>query len=358
VNLKNGEIGQMNTLKQSLSAQGFTFNGNDLVGSQQRLEDLKNYFNKEMTADNQEVLKSQYDQIKKWVDSYSKLVRDEIPSVTKDILDINNKILASQKEISDELQKQRDQFIKDEETKTETVKKELEKRRKALEDEKNKEDKQDELGEKQKSLNDLQQAYSDALKTGDSELIKQARKNIEDSQRELNKYLKDNNYQEEVDRISNEETYVDDESKSKIDNINKQLSDDNILKLVQQGVTNIHDMLRNVKANTADITTPVYTVESVLRNNILPLTEQMSKNALSAVATIRSGLVNGNFGIDSNMTVTSKGSQPTSISIKQGDTIIQGSITEEVLPKVEAMIEKTNDKFDKFVKEVKDVITY
>jgi hypothetical protein len=353
-NLKNGELGQLNSLKQSLIAQGFTFSGDDLVGSQGRLEELKNYFNKEMTTNNDNALKGQYDQIKKWVESYEKLVRDEIPSVTKDILDINNKILASQKEISEELQKVRDKFIKDKEAETETVKKELEKQRKIKEDEKNKEDKQDELGEKQKSLNTLQETYSNALKTGDTELIKQARKNIEDSQRELNKYLKDNNYQEEVDRISKEETYVDDESKSKIDNINKQLSDDNILKLVQQGVTNIDDMLRNVKASTADITAPVYDIGKIINNSWLTATEKMKNNLADASSILRSSLIGGNVGINQNMTVTAKDTKPVDININQ-TVNVQGDMTKDSLPDLKEALDDFKDEFEKFRDDVKDV---
>lgn len=353
-NLKNGEINQMNSLKQNLIAQGFSFNGDDLVGSQNRLEQLKNSFNSQMTSDTDNVLKSQYDQIKKWVDSYEKLVRDEIPNVTKDILDINNKIIASQKEIAEELEKVRDKFIKDEEAKTETVKKELEKQRKIKEDEKNKEDKQDELGEKQKSLNDLQMKYSEALKTNDSELIKEARKNIEDSQRELNKYLKDQNYQDTVDRISNEETYVEDESKSKIDNINKQLSDDNILKLVQQGVTNIDDMLKNVKTSTEDLTTPIYNIGDIINNNWLSATEKMKNNLLESASIIRSSLV-GNIGIDSNMTVTAKDTKPVAFNIKQ-EINVQGDMTKDSLPEIQNALDDFKDEFEKFRDNVKDAV--
>jgi TP901 family phage tail tape measure protein len=64
INLKNAEQGRLNELRGVLASQGFGFNGEDLIGSQNRLQQLQNYFNSIMNSDNEKALKNQYDGIK------------------------------------------------------------------------------------------------------------------------------------------------------------------------------------------------------------------------------------------------------------------------------------------------------
>jgi chromosome segregation ATPase len=285
---------------------------------------------------------------KKIVDKYEKLVRDEIPNATKEIIDIDNKIYSQQKEIADEVKKQRDEYIKAEQEKTEATKKEIEKRKKALEDLKKKEDNEDALNEKQKALNELENKLQDALRTGDQELIKEARKQIADAQNELSKTIADQEYQKSMDRLDEESTYVEDSSQSKIDNINKQLSDDKILELVQKGVTDINGMLNAVSKSTADLPKSFNEVGNILQNQWV--------KGLIKVSDILNNIKGMTIGLNTNINtpdipVTNKNTSPTSVTYKAGDLIIQGNITEDIFPKVEKMMDERDREIYKNINE-------
>lgn len=355
VNLRNSEQARANEVKRQLQQSGFSFNGSDLVGSQNRLKVLQNYFNNQMNGDNDSDIKAQYDSIKNLVDEYDGLITDKIPSATKAILDMNNNIISQQKEIADVIAEQRDKFIKAEEDKTNKTIKEINKRKKAIEDLKNEQDTEDELNEKQNTLNELQDNLDMALRTGDNELVKNIRIQIAEAQSDINKYISDTEYNSAMDKFDAETSYLDEDLQARIDNINKSLGDEELLKLVQNGVTDLSSILTKVNKSTADMPKTFATIGTILSEQWVGGITEFS-NKLSAINGVTMGITANVRGNISNQTPISNTSKGSIINIKGSDINFHGDITEEVLPKlreeITTVLSENNDKIYKELSEL------
>ena len=250
--------------------------------------------------------------------------------------DLANAVIDSQKEIADILAKQRDEYIENLEKETEALRKEIERRKDILSKQWEEEDARDELDEKQKKLNELEDQLTIALRTGDEELIKSIREQISSAQKEINDFIRDKERDYISDRFDEDLDKIDEDLDSKIDEINEKLSDEELLKLVQGGVRDLSDVLNKIESGSKGV-----------RNAFAAIGTTISETWINSLDTFMDKLnslsdINLDFNVGSKLSKVMEGFEKA-INITQGNLIVQGNITEDILPTVQNMIDIANN---------------
>lgn len=336
-NLRSEEQKELSETRNKLASSGFNFGASgELTNIESRLQALKNYANS-LDGD---AKKAEIDRVKgleDLVSVYQDLINNKIPSANKEIADINNQIIDQQKSIADILKKQVDDHIKAEEKKTDATKKELSKRKEAYQKLHDDTQKEDELAEKQNSINELEDNLTNALRTGDSELIKSIRKQIESAKAEMDKYIYESEYQAGLDRFDEESSKLDEDLQSKIDKINESFSDEELLKMVQQGVTDLSSALNNIDNSTNGVTKTFASITTIIKDGWIKGIDDFA----SKLRSISSDIIN--VELKTNTTSVTPNSSVGNITIKQGDITIQGNVANDTLPDLEKMLERNKE---------------
>lgn len=344
-NLRKEQQKELSELKSQLSNKGFNFNSDgDITNINSQLEALRNNANS-LSGDAKENAQESVKAIAEIVERYNELLLDVIPETADEINDMKNQIIDAQKDIASILEEQRDDYIDNLKKETEALKKELQKRKDLMSQQWDEEDYDDNLVEYQGKINELESQLSDALRTGDQELIKSVREQIADAQKELNDFIRDHERDVATDRIDSEMDALDEDLDAKIEEINNKLSDEQILKLVQSGVTDLNSTLDNISNATKSITSTFAAVGTIINDGWISNLDSFI-NKLQSLNTITP---NVSFNTSGEISARGLGG----ITVTGGDVIIQGDITEDVLPKVESMIEESNRKL---VQELNNVI--
>lgn len=326
---------ELSEIRNSLSGNGFTFDADGNISNlNSKLKNLESWANS-ASGTEKENRQTTVKNIQSMIDSYKDL-RDKISDINADILDINNTIIDAQKDIASILEEQRDNYIDNLEKETDALKKQLEKRKQLLQKDWDEEDYEDNLAEYQGKVNELESQLSDALRTGDQELIKSVREQIAEAQKELNDFIRDHERDIATDRIDSEMDILDEDLEAKIEEINNKLSDEQILQLVQSGVTDLNSTLDNIANSTKSITSTFATVGTIISDNWIGNLKTFKDKLQSISMTLP------NISFNTIGEIATRNSGVT--SIKGGDVIIKGDIKEDVLPKVESMIEESNRK--------------
>lgn len=171
------------------------------------------------------------------------------------------------------------------------------------------EDYEDELKEKQDNLLDLQSQLQDAMRMSDDELVKSIKKQIESAQNEINTFIRDNERDEANDRFDEELDAIDENLENKIEEINSKLTEEEILKLVQNGVRDLSSVLNDVGTANKSISTTFTTVGTIIRDEWLTNLDEVI-NKLKLVENFEFGR-----SISSNVS-TSKAKSIGDINVK------------------------------------------
>ncbi len=216
------------------------------------------------------------------------------------------------------------------------MKKEVEKRKEILQKQWEQEDTADELAEKQQKLNELEDQLTLALRTGDEELIKNIREQITAAQKEINDFIRDQERDYISDRFDEDLDKIDEDLDNKIDEINKKLSDEELLKLVQSGVRDLTGVLNEIESGTKGVRSAFAAIGTTISDTWI--------NALDTFVDKLNGLqdINLGFNLESKLSKFINGISRT-FNINQGNLIVQGNITEDVLPVVQGMIDTANN---------------
>lgn len=331
-NLRKEQQSELGELKSSLNSSGFNFSSDGSISNiNSQLETLTQNANK-LSGEAKENAIENVKSISETVEAYNDLLLETIPETESSIKEISNTIIDAQKDIVDILEQQKDEYIDNLEKETDALKSALEERKALLEKEWDEEDYTDELSEKQEQLNDLEDSLALALRTGDEELIKSIRLQITESQKEIDTFIRDNErdsiserFDEEVDSI---ETDLDDQ----IDMINEKLSDEELLKLVQSGVTDLNGVLTDITNSTSNIKSTFSSVGDIISNNWMEgLNSFITK--LTSLDTLMPNLnysLNGGSGAVNNITINS-------------DLIIQGNVDEGIMPDLKKALSSIKD---------------
>ena len=208
------------------------------------------------------------------------------------------------------------------------------------------EDYEDELKEKQNNLLDLQSQLQDAMRMSDDELIKSIKKQIESAQSEINTFIRDNERDEANDRFDEELDAIDENLENKIEEINSKLTEEEILKLVQNGVRDLSSVLNDVGTANKSISTTFTTVGTIIRDEWLTNLDEVI-NKLKLVENFEFG---SSRSINSNIS-TSKAKSIGDINFEINLTVEGGN--EDNIPEIKKLLEQTKEEI---YKEISDVL--
>ena len=338
---------ELNDIRRQLSSNGFRFNSDGSISNYaSQIKALTDAANR-LTGD---AKKNAIDNVKDLVskiNDYTKLLYDDIPDITDKINEMSNAVISSQKEIAEILSKQRDEYIENLEKETDVLKKELEKRKELLKKQWDEEDAQDELKSKQDTLNELEESLAIALREGDSETVKSIREQIAAAQKEINDFIRDAERDYVTDVIDKDIDKLDEDLKDQIDYINETLGEGELLALVQNGVRDLSDTLNNIGSVTRQVNTSFASVTRTISNDWI--------NALDSFVSKLGAISNLNLGLDIG-SIMPRGSLAGvgGINITQGNIVIEGNLTEDLLPQVERMIQNSNNEL---IREINNALT-
>lgn len=347
-NIRKERVKELSELKNSLSSSGFGFSGDgSITNANSRLDSLVAYANS-LSGDSKENAQSNVEAIFKNLTRYNELLLDQIPEVENQILDLKNTTIDTQKEIVDIIKKQKDAYIDNIEKETDALKKAIQKRRDLRNAEWDEDDYKDELKKRQDTLVDLESQLQDAMRMADGELVKNIKKQIESAQQDINGFIRDNERDKSNDRFDEELDRLDENTQKKIDEINSKLTDEEILKMVQNGVRDLSTVLSDVGNANQNITSTFSSVGSIIQNEWLGNLDKFIAE-LKGVSALD---LNLNANVNRNVSDTRSGRTIGDINLEY-KLVVEGGVNEDVLPKVEKMIKKAKDET---IREVGDIL--
>ena len=175
-----------------------------------------------------------------------------------------------------------------------------------------------------------------ALRTGDEELIKNIREQIAAAQKEINDFIRDEERDYISDRFDEDLDKLDEDLNNKIDEINEKLSDEELLNLVQSGVRDLTEVLNNIENGSKGVRSAFAAIGTTISETWINALDTFV-DKLNAISDINLG-----FNVGSKLGDVMKGFS-REVNITQGNLIVQGNITEDVLPIVQNMIDVANN---------------
>jgi TP901 family phage tail tape measure protein len=336
--IRRENVEELNELGRELYDAGFQFNMDDgtLKNYESYIDKLVQNANKITDGKKQEKEIERIEKLVETIEKYTDLLLSDIPEITNDMDDLANAVIDSQKEIADILAKQRDEYIENLEKETEALRKEVERRQEILQKQWEQEDAEDELYEKQQALNELEDQLTVALRVGDEELVKNIREQISNAQKEINDFIRDQERDYITERFDEDLEKIDEDLENRIEEINEKLSDEEILNLVAGGVRDLTEVLNNIENGTRGVRSAFAAIGATISETwINSLDTFMEK--LDTLSNINLGL-----NIESKLAKAIGGFERV-FNINQGDLVVQGNITEDILPVVQNMIDSANN---------------
>lgn len=335
--IRKENVKELNELGKELYDAGFKFNQDGTLSNYQSLIDkMVQDANKITDGKKQEKAIERINELTNTIKQYTDLLLKDIPGITNDMDDLANSVIDSQNKIADILSKQKDEYIDNLKKETEALKQEVERRKEILQKQWEQEDAADELAEKQQKLNELEDQLTLALRTGDEELIKNIREQITAAQKEINDFIRNEERDYISDRFNEDLDKLDEDLNNKIDKINESLSDKELLNLVQSGVRDLTEVLNNIENGSKGVRSAFAAIGTTISETWI--------NALDAFVDKLNSIsdINLGFNVGSKLGDVMKGFN-REVNITQGNLIVQGNITEDILPMVQGMIDTANN---------------
>ncbi len=335
--IRQENIKELNELGKELAAAGFEFKEDGTLSNYQEIIDkMVSNANKITDGKKQEKAVEQIEKLMETIEKYTDLLLNDIPEITDDMDDLANAVIDSQKEIADVLAKQKDEYIKNLKKETEALKEEVERRKSILEKQWEQEDAEDELAEKQKKLNELEDQLTVALRTGDEELIKNIREQIAEAQKDLNDFIRDQERDYISDRFDEDLDKIDEDLENKLEEIEEKLSDEELLNLVQSGVRDLTEVLNKIENGGSSVRKVFSAIGTTISETWMDALDSFV-DKLESISDLNIGI-----NLESKLDEVKNGFNKV-INITQGNLIVEGNITEDILPTVQSMIDVANN---------------
>lgn len=338
-NLKKEYNKELSELRNSLSASGFGFSGDGTIKNyQSRLDALTANADSITDPDKRENTQKNVKAISEAIKRYNDLLLTQIPEVENTILDLKNTTIDTQKEIVDLIKKQKDTYVENIKKETDALKKEIQKRKDIMNQQWDSEDWEDEKRKKENALLDLNAQLADAMRLADDELIANIKKQIESSQLEIDNFIRDNERDKANQRFDDELEKIDENAEKRIEEITSKLTDEEILKMVQNGVRDLSSVLDSVGNANKAVTSSFVAVGDIIENSWLGNLDKFLDKVKS---------VNG-LNLDMNANIN-RSAIPTSSGKSVGDIyldyklIVKGNVDEDIMPEIDKKIKKSKD---------------
>lgn len=338
-NLKKEYNKELSELRNSLSASGFGFAGDGTIKNyQSRLDALTANADSITDPDKRESTQKNVKAIAEAIKRYNDLLLTQIPEVENTILDLKNTTIDTQKEIVDLIKKQKDTYVDNIKKETDALKKEIQKRKDLMNQQWEEEDFEDEKRKKENALLDLNAQLADAMRLADDELIANIKKQIESSQLEIDNFIRDNERDKANQRFDDELEKIDEDAEKRIEEITSKLTDEEILKMVQNGVRDLSSVLDSVGNANKSITSSFVAVGDIIENNWLGNLDKF----LDKVKSVNSLNLDMNANINRSAVPTSKEKSVGDIYLDY-KLIVEGNVDEDIMPEIDKKIKKSKD---------------
>lgn len=356
--------------KRLLQQNGFIFDSiGNITNATQRLQQLQNSANSK-SGNAKEKAKKQVEDISEALKNYADLTFNSLPEMEKEWQNLSNKIKDINKEMTNLVSEQEEKIY-------DLIKYKLEKlvdeETKALNNLKNKMDKiwskedyQDELDEKQNNLADLYAQMQEALRSGNTMLAENLRKEYEEAQKELNNLIKEQDRNDFTDKIDDKISSLDEalQEALKPENINKIIEEGLKTGYIQIGdeIINVQNAMNEmIKETTVGFQTAGNAMKEYIDN--LKTAEEIYKNIQG---------INANLGITTDKNFGNKNrilTEPSQLARVSTNTNNNNNITIQVnKPLVEVgstsdmtkneIVDLVDNRFDKFTDSVVDIIKH
>lgn len=336
---------ELSELKNSLVANGFNADGNGrITNANSRLDALTNWANS-LSGDAKENAQKNVKAIAESLERYNDLLLNQIPEVSNAILDLKNTTIDTQKEIVELIKKQKDSYIENINKETDALKKAIQKRKDLRNKEWDEDDYRDELKKRQDSLIDLESQLQDAMRMADGELIANIKKQIESAQQDINSFIRDNERDKANERYDEELEKIEENAQNKIDEINSKLTDEEILKMVQNGVRDLSSILDNIGGASKNVVTTFDTIDTNISNMKTNLSDILKD--LQSINTID---LNLNAKVSGN--ISNNNSKPVEIQFVNTYNITPKNGEEITMSDVERVVKKGQDETIKRISEL------
>lgn len=365
---------EADSLKQYLSSQGFSFKGEDISNYSSRFDSLQKWANS-LTGDDKESAIEYVESLMESVERYTDLVKDEIPDITNEWMDMTNQIKEAEKEMAQavtDAQKDIASAIENALNKRyNLIKKELEKEKELYEKQYEEEDYEDSLNEEQRKLDEIRQQISDLSR--DSSIagqlkLQQLRAEYEAQQKVIDEMIRDHEREQGSNRFDEEMDKLDEE-------LENQLSADNIADLVNKALVNgfvtigdevveLNSLMTDWLSETGD---GLYAIGDILREELISqlqtakellagmgITTTTPSKTRSLDTTISPESYDYNSSAMNNLSKKVGRASQVVQEINLGSLLnVEGSVTEDILPKVESMLSRAkNEIFNNIAKQL------
>lgn len=336
---------ELSELKNSLVANGFNADGSGrITNANSRLDALTNWANS-LSGDAKENAQKNVKAIAESLERYNDILLNQIPEVSNAILDLKNTTIDTQKEIVELIKKQKDSYIENINKETDALKKAIQKRKDLRNKEWDEDDYRDELKKRQDSLIDLESQLQDAMRMADGELIANIKKQIESAQQDINSFIRDNERDKANERYDEELEKIEENAQNKIDEINSKLTDEEILKMVQNGVRDLSSILDNIGGASKNVVTTFDTIDTNISNMKTNLSDILKD--LQSINTID---LNLNAKVSGN--ISNNNSKPVEIQFVNTYNITPKNGEEITMSDVERVVKKGQDETIKRISEL------
>ena len=340
INLRNAKQNSLNELRGILASNGFSFEDNGVIHNYtQQLEAIKQAKNAliKQNPDNKDLSK-QFEKILSYANEYDTLITSDIPSLNKEISDIWNKIVSINKEILSNKAKEyldkKQEYIDKELESIENINEQREKENNLLKE-------KEELLDKQKDVAKAEQKLEEAKRTNDYELIKKRQEELEEAQKANNDTIYEQNYSAGTERLNDEKEYLNDY----MDKLKEALSDENLLKLAQQGINDLTPTLNSLGQLTNKIPETFNNINNYTSNltneftNFNTTLDEIQKK-LSNINTLN--IPNLNTGYISSP--VNRNNKSVTVSKIEINNTINGGDTQEVTKKLNELNNGLDDR--------------
>lgn len=346
-------------LKKKLSEQGVEFNTDGTIKNYKQLMDKYKTIASQYVGDSRDEVLDEAEELIDLIEKYDDIIRNSLPDLVVEWEDYTASIKKAEEAMAQtvtNVQKDITSAIENElQKRTDAVKTELQKQKDLYNKQFDEEDWEDSLNSEQRKLDEIQQQINNLSR--DTSLagqlkLQQLRDEYEAQQKVINDMIKDkekengnNRFDEEMEKIDKElEEALD--PKNMADLVNKALVDGFVT--IGDEVIELDTLMTDWLSDTGD---GLYVIGDLLReeliNNLRTAQELMAGMGITSTGVTNSGVQLEQSVLTKDLenklnnaltTNTNNSSQNLDISI--GSLIeVKGNVTEDVLPKLESMIE-------------------
>lgn len=205
-------------------------------------------------------------------------------------------------------------------------------------------DHNDTVAEYQKQLLEIRSSIEDAMKTGNSSLVKQLQEDYENVQKEYSKYMKDYEKDKALEKLDEEQEKIDKQKE-------EMLSSENLTKMITQamseGFINVNGTIVDLNTLMTDFTKN----NTVGMQNLVNETANWNQTLMTAINTASqlSG-INSNLGLNTNFTYTKAMQDSINQALKNVSTTTNKNLN--VTSPLVVIENVTSDNYNEIIDEV------